>query len=984
MEAESTMKTDRMGWIWGVLALLAASPILAAETPPRFTNAIGMQMVLIEPGSFTMGSEADDPLADWDEYPRRQITISRPFYMATNEVTVEQFRQFRAEARGTPLCRPLMAGVSWHDAVAFCLWLSRKTAKPYRLPTEAEWEYACRAGTSTPYATGATLPARGSANAWGLKDMHGGVAEWCLDWHGEYPAEGEVDPVGPGSGRVRVVRGGYFDDAPSANMQRILGADWVAEGNHRYLRSANRAGMAPAFGPYTPPPIPPKRPAPRPRGNLKPGLLGRYFGNVNLTAPSLIASEIGPLERTWTKKERGGNWSGRWRGYITSPVSATVHFEAEAEDVVLLEIDGQRLINGWRAGRPHSGSLAMEKGKHYPLTLSYLRPPVPFYKRQSPRGSSGWMRLYWKWEGKERAVIPRAALGHTDQIVALTSLREASAVRHAGHHAIGFRVVLAPIPTTVPRRHETPFVQQCVRAPTGLVPRGPDPDIPYFRKRHLLPTPPENLRRITKAHVAAGLHRSLGGHNHSPGLAVCNNGDVLAVYYSATIGPQGGHIEYAAENPLIATRLRFGADEWDMPERFIDVVDSNEHAPLLWTHAGDVYCFWGNRRMSSAYPFNWSISADHGATWSEVRFPRFEGYVGANSSQPINSVLRDRDGTIFVSCDGRDGKSALFASRDGTKTWFDTGGRTYGRHTTFALLKDGRILGMGGKETKIAGYMPRSISSDKGKTWKVEKTPFASLGSNQRPSILRLASGRLLFAGDFQRTDGAQPAGIHRRGAYVALSEDEGQTWHVRKLPGAQKHEHPSRSVPMKNAGTLGYSVARQAPDGVIHLITSMTDPCLHFEMNEAWILKGTADPAGAKIPFTPEGTVSDLKTFHETHPGGALKATFRLGRLPTGRIVLHGREKWLYPDGKPQWGVRYDRSRKIGRESYWSPEGTLKWTREHRADGSHVWTQFWGEGRKKCESTWRHHKCEGRARRWGPDGKLLSDVAFKAGKPVE
>ncbi|MFM7866463.1 MAG: formylglycine-generating enzyme family protein, partial [Planctomycetaceae bacterium] len=161
-------------------------------------------------------------------------------------VTAGQFRQFdpefkKSDPKSKPADDDAVIGVTWERAVAFCEWLSKKEGKPYRLPTEAEWEYACRGGTKTAFSFGndeaelskyawwgGGIVGNGNAkdeqyahrvaqklpNPFGLHDMHGNVYEWCSDWYGDYPSTPLTDPRGPGSGSFRVLRGGSWNSVP--------------------------------------------------------------------------------------------------------------------------------------------------------------------------------------------------------------------------------------------------------------------------------------------------------------------------------------------------------------------------------------------------------------------------------------------------------------------------------------------------------------------------------------------------------------------------------------------------------------------------------------------------------------------------------------------------------------------------------------------------------------------------------------------------
>jgi formylglycine-generating enzyme required for sulfatase activity len=260
-------------FLLSVIVLTAAASAMAQNRP-------GDDFVLIRGGTFTMGSPASEPERGTDETQHR-VTVG-DFYIAKSSVTQRDYAALMSnnpsEFKGDNL--PL-ENVSWFDAVRFCNARSaregltpaytingagnevsnvtwNRAANGYRLPTEAEWEYSCRAGTTTPFNTGNNITDREAnfynnygynnnssgrvtggyrgrtievnsyrANGFGLFDMHGNVADWCWDWYGEYGTQAQTNPQGAASGTLRVNRGGGWNDFP------------------KHIRSAYRAATPP-------------------------------------------------------------------------------------------------------------------------------------------------------------------------------------------------------------------------------------------------------------------------------------------------------------------------------------------------------------------------------------------------------------------------------------------------------------------------------------------------------------------------------------------------------------------------------------------------------------------------------------------------------------------------------------------------------------------------------------------------------------------
>jgi formylglycine-generating enzyme required for sulfatase activity len=244
-ELETLIPSD--GRLAGLRERVTAMPGPKKNLTVDLGGGVTMDFVLIRPGSFTMESDKEN------EKLAHKVTLTQPFYLGKYEVTQEQWEKVmgRNPSNFKGAKNPVET-VNWKDCQSFMVKLKEKLpGQPLRLATEAEWEYACRAGSTGDYCYGdgeGSLAEyawyRGNANkttypvgekkpnAWGLYDMHGNVWEWCADWYGDYPATAVVDPQGASSGSFRVLRGG----------------SWSNRADN--CRAANRCSLSPSLTNY--------------------------------------------------------------------------------------------------------------------------------------------------------------------------------------------------------------------------------------------------------------------------------------------------------------------------------------------------------------------------------------------------------------------------------------------------------------------------------------------------------------------------------------------------------------------------------------------------------------------------------------------------------------------------------------------------------------------------------------------------------------
>ena len=390
------------------------------------------------------------------------------------------------------------------------------------------------------------------------------------------------------------------------------------------------------------------------------------------------------------------------------------------------------------------------------------------------------------------------------------------------HWLIGFRVVLGAPPSGEPLRPSPPRLHQqaVVSRSRAEVSLGPDTKIPFFKG-------PRKYVRIPAA--ANGPVYAL--HNHDPAVVECPNGDLLAVWYTCA-GESDRELAQAA------SRLRWGAEEWDTASPFWNVPDRNDHAPALWFDGKEtIYHFTGLAFGAGHYSMALALrkSTDSGKTWEPARLIVTEYGKGRMPSEP---VFRLQDGRIALTVDWRG--SGLWYSADEGLTWTSPGGSIGGIHAGVVELRDGRLLAFGRGE---GGQMPRSVSSDGGKTFTVTPSEFPAVGGGQRPVLIRLREGPLMLAA-FADTGTliTDASGVNRTvyGLYTAVSEDEGATWPHRRLV---TDDGPGRAVECTGGGLFcmsgrsgeyrGYLSVCQSADGLIHLISSRE----HYSFNLRWLV---------------------------------------------------------------------------------------------------------------------------------------------------
>ncbi|MHC4423847.1 MAG: SUMF1/EgtB/PvdO family nonheme iron enzyme [Planctomycetota bacterium] len=420
---------------------------------------------------------------------------------------------------------------------------------------------------------------------------------------------------------------------------------------------------------------------------------------------------------------------------------------------------------------------------------------------------------------------------HSTELYYLRSANRMGTLPKDRNWYIGFRVVLGEMPNTkpLPKTPPAPYQHNVKQDIAPDLAKGPDPSKPYFKgPRQYVKIPPNTNGPL------------FSNHNHDPAIVECPNGDLLAIWYTC-------EEEDGRELAVAASRLRYGAEEWESASLFWDAPDRNDHCPGLWFDGRDtIYHFnglsaaatWGNLAIILR------TSKDNGVTWSRARLIVPEHGFRQMVGEP---VFRTHDGAIVFGADAVYG-STIWISRDNGLTWIDPGGTLNGIHAGIVQLRDGRIMALG-RGMNVDGMMPKSISCDMGKTWQATPSSFQPISSGQRLVLTRLKEGPLFFASFVEQMLVVDTSSRKRpvSGLFGALSFDEGRTWPVRRLitddgPGRKLDGGAWTDEFVMGFGTAepkGYLSVCQTADGLIHLISSAQ----HYAFNIKWLTTPPPSP---------------------------------------------------------------------------------------------------------------------------------------------
>ena len=430
---------------------------------------------------------------------------------------------------------------------------------------------------------------------------------------------------------------------------------------------------------------------------------------------------------------------------------------------------------------------------------------------------------------------------HSTEPYYLRSANRSGALPEERNWLIGFRVAISDVkpsmpPVGSPLRHHERDVRPEV--PEDVA-EGPDASVPFLDgPRVYVDIPPDSHGPMYSS------------HNYSPAVVSCPNGDVLAIWFSCEEEP-------GRELCVLASRLRWGTDEWEPASPFWDTPDRNDACSALLSDGSTLYHLNGSS-AGATYGSQAAVmrtSTDSGATWSKARL-----IIPEHGLRHIPSATATilSDGTLVLPCDalsddasnerwGSRFGTALWLSEDGGETWRDAGGTIAGIHAGVVELQDGRLMALGRGED-IDGMMPMSLSDDRGATWSSTASPFPPIKSWQRLVLLRLREGPIMFVSFANEPLTIMDvSGVERKvtGMFSAVSHDEGRTWTNLRLVSDDGIERPIESYdlhgfPMgkSRAEPYGYLTACQAKNGLIHLLSSRS----HYAFNYAWLV--TPPPA--------------------------------------------------------------------------------------------------------------------------------------------